>query len=434
MRYAASAGLGAGLAAIAASVVLAQPTSAPYLWILHALGWVLMVLCIQRWGLPPNAMRMMTATLVLCVGWTMGTSAWLHEMPISDDVYRYMWDGHVTTSGINPYAHPPNHETLERLAFEPTGRYRLPDDVKYGHMTTIYPPGGQLLFAATTAIGGTTLGGWLLAWQAILIALATALLLAIRRNYRWLAIATLLNPIIIINGLREPHLDVVMALLTVIGVALWERNSPIASGISLAVAMATKYLAGMVVPLLLTARSKVSRTIVVVAVISVALLYAPFLGSNVVGSLGTFASKFQANSLMAALLLGMGMESSTMHMALLACMGLAAGLLLWRYRFSPAYAISVATMAMICLSPVAHPWYLALPVLLFAMAPTRAVVASTLLLPLYLVGWHEYTNGGTWKEGAAVLLAEWLPIMACVVADVVRPPRWPTSEPPSEKH
>ena len=34
---------------------------------------------------------------------------------LSDDVYRYLWDGRVVASGINPYQFPPNSPELNSL-------------------------------------------------------------------------------------------------------------------------------------------------------------------------------------------------------------------------------------------------------------------------------------------------------------------------------
>ena len=34
---------------------------------------------------------------------------------LSDDIYRYRWDGRVQLAGVDPYAYPPNHPTLASL-------------------------------------------------------------------------------------------------------------------------------------------------------------------------------------------------------------------------------------------------------------------------------------------------------------------------------
>ncbi|MCI0409577.1 MAG: DUF2029 domain-containing protein [Acidobacteria bacterium] len=62
---------------------------------------------------------------------------------LSDDIYRYVWDGRVQAAGINPYLYPPGAQELSHLR----------DDTIYPRINrpwarTIYPPGAQWLFRA----------------------------------------------------------------------------------------------------------------------------------------------------------------------------------------------------------------------------------------------------------------------------------------------
>jgi len=89
---------------------------------------------------------------------------------LSDDMFRYIWDGRVQAAGINPYRYASNARKLADLR----------DDVIWPSMNrpkavTIYPPGAQIVFAATwrvfpdsvlgmklVMIASTLLAGWLL--------------------------------------------------------------------------------------------------------------------------------------------------------------------------------------------------------------------------------------------------------------------------------
>src|SRR3972149_11922990 len=60
---------------------------------------------------------------------------------LSDDIYRYVWDGKGQAAGINPYLYPPESPELSHLR----------DDVIYPFINrpwarTPYPPGAQRLF------------------------------------------------------------------------------------------------------------------------------------------------------------------------------------------------------------------------------------------------------------------------------------------------
>ncbi len=89
---------------------------------------------------------------------------------LSDDMYRYIWDGRVQASGINPYRYPSDAPELAHLRDNDIWRVMNRHDA-----VTIYPPGSQIVFAATwhifgdsvagmklVMIGATILAGWLL--------------------------------------------------------------------------------------------------------------------------------------------------------------------------------------------------------------------------------------------------------------------------------
>jgi hypothetical protein len=67
---------------------------------------------------------------------------------LSEDVYRYLWDGEVQLAGINPYRHAP---TASELAGIHTAKQAL---ITNPGLHTIFPPFAQIFFAAIAAIGG----------------------------------------------------------------------------------------------------------------------------------------------------------------------------------------------------------------------------------------------------------------------------------------
>ncbi len=72
---------------------------------------------------------------------------------LSDDIYRYLWDGLQTLGGANPYAASPAAAPAASAA----QRALLPL-VNHPELVTIYPPAAQLVFAAGAALGGGVLG------------------------------------------------------------------------------------------------------------------------------------------------------------------------------------------------------------------------------------------------------------------------------------
>lgn len=89
---------------------------------------------------------------------------------LSDDMFRYVWDGRVQAAGINPYRYPSNAPQLVDLRDKSIWQSMNRKDA-----VTIYPPFAEMIFAATwrifpdsvtsfklVMIGASLLAGWLL--------------------------------------------------------------------------------------------------------------------------------------------------------------------------------------------------------------------------------------------------------------------------------
>jgi len=88
---------------------------------------------------------------------------------LSDDVYRYIWDGHVAVNGHSPYAYAVNDHILDFLSIPERGL------VNNAWMASPYLPTAQLLFFLTALIGRNPI---LLQGIMVLIDLGAALVIA----------------------------------------------------------------------------------------------------------------------------------------------------------------------------------------------------------------------------------------------------------------
>src|SRR6516164_5132740 len=70
---------------------------------------------------------------------------------LSDDIYRYIWDGRVQAAGINPYRYIPTDVNLAPLRDQTV----FPNINRNNYAPTIYPPVAQMLFFAATRFGET---------------------------------------------------------------------------------------------------------------------------------------------------------------------------------------------------------------------------------------------------------------------------------------
>lgn len=224
---------------------------------------------------------------------------------LTDDYYRYAWDGRVQAAGIDPYRYAPVDPALSGLRdpwlFPPACRQAGPACTRMNHPTdpTIYPPVAQAEFLAvhvlTRPLGPA--GGAELTWQILgaVLALGTCLaLLRVRRGRGDPRQAALWAwcPTVVLECGNNGHVDALAALLVVLALAAAAAGHPRRAGAVLGAAIATKILPVLVLPALLagprTGRITRIAKILVAAALVVVTGYLPHLfavGTRVLGFL-----------------------------------------------------------------------------------------------------------------------------------------------------
>ncbi len=123
---------------------------------------------------------------------------------LSDDMYRYVWDGRVQAQGINPYLYPPNAPDLAPLrdgAIWPS--------INRKGVVTIYPAGAQLAFAAIWRIWPDQVH-WFQAIMTLGDLIAAALLCFLLRSLGRsprLVLVYLWNPLVVFEIAHSAHID-----------------------------------------------------------------------------------------------------------------------------------------------------------------------------------------------------------------------------------
>ena len=166
---------------------------------------------------------------------------------LSTDVYRYVWDGRVQATGVNPYRYVPTDPALAALR----------DDTVYPHINraeyapTIYPPVAEMLYAAVGFVWSTVAGmkaamvGFeVLAIFCLLRLLGAANLPAERvLIYAW-------NPLPVWDFAGNGHIDGAAIGLVAAALLLRVRHRDSWAGVALGLAMLTKFLPAVVAPVL----------------------------------------------------------------------------------------------------------------------------------------------------------------------------------------
>lgn len=333
---------------------------------------------------------------------------------LSDDVYRYLWDGRVLLAGVNPYRFSPLAPELASL------RDALWTHINHPELPTIYPPLLMVAFALVAFVSPT-----ILAWKAFLVlvdlgaGLALMGALAARGIPRVWAVLYLWHPLVVVEFAENGHADAVGVLLVSLAFLYWAKDRNLRAGIALALGGLVKFLPWVAVPALLPRL----RWRWLLLPLLVAACYLPFAlgGIDALGSLRVFASKWRGNDfLFTFLLAGRPPDQAALFAAkrvaaiLVAAVWLAA--VFTRRPLPSFYAWTVG--AILLLSPVVHPWYVIwlLPALLFVPHPAWWVWSLLVIVAYFPL--PEFRVSGLWVESWGVKAVEYLPVLLLIPVQI----------------
>jgi hypothetical protein len=169
---------------------------------------------------------------------------------LSDDMFRYVWDGRVQAAGFSPYRYPPDAPELSGLRDDTHEVWR---SINRQSSVTIYPPGAQLAYAAIWRVVGTSVVGFKLVFviAELLGALWLMKLLRAFNQPSERVLIYLWSPLLIYEVAHAGHVDALM-LPFLIG-AFWARatNRSWMLGLLLGAATLIKLFPVLLLPALL---------------------------------------------------------------------------------------------------------------------------------------------------------------------------------------
>jgi alpha-1,6-mannosyltransferase len=208
---------------------------------------------------------------------------------LSDDMYRYVWDGRVQANHINPYAYPPDAPQLKYL--RDNAIWPL---INRKNDVTVYPAGAELAYAALWRIWPNNVH-WFQAAMAAGDVLAGVLLIFLLRALGQPAHRVLIylwSPLVIFETAQSAHVD---GLVLPFLVGAWlarVKGRDAWTGALLGAATALKLYPVLLFPALWRPRDEQGRLraawIMPLAFVGVfALTYVPYLsiGAGVIGFL-----------------------------------------------------------------------------------------------------------------------------------------------------
>jgi len=325
---------------------------------------------------------------------------------ISDDLYRYLWEGRVQEAGHNPFTLAPDDPQLVLL--------RGPDHDRITHpsLTTIYPPLAQFVFRAAARAGLDTVSfrAWMLLLNLAVVGGVLCWLRAAGRPAAW-AILFAWSPLTLAAGVGG-HIDPLMLVCLALAGWSWERDKIARAGTLLGLAILAKTMAAILLPWIVIRRPRVA----LIAVAVVAVGYLPFAdaGLGLFSTLVRFGNEFAFNASFYRLFEWMGGLGARIAIAALFLAWLTF-VTLGQSRFAGAVALSFA--GLLALSPTVHFWYLGWFLVALPLVGERRFIWPLAIwcVTVTFAGetYRGLGAGEVFREHFALTAAVYLPPLAC---------------------
>ncbi|MDT0646713.1 mannosyltransferase [Zunongwangia sp. F260] len=373
---------------------------------------------------------------------------------LSQDYYRFIWDGTLVAEGINPYLQTP--EGFENIF---PGGIEFKQNLINGMGSlssgnyTSYPPANQLIFAVASLLSGKSILGSVVLMRSFIIAadlgtlyfgrkLLLSLNLPVHRIFWYL-----LNPFIIIELTGNLHFEGVMLFFLIWSLYLLHLRKWIPGAILLGVSISIKLLPLLFLPLFLQYFKKLKQEIekinssfldkidlkklsgfYLISIATAAVTFLPFFSSeffqNFFQSIGLWFQKFEFNASVFYVLRWIGIKLAGFNVIryagiILPVITTAILIRFALFRRNENFKMLITTMmfgvsAYFFLSTTIHPWYLATPLLLSVFGNYRYILAWTLVVVL---SYSAYSNPG-FQENLWLVGLEYLVVFSVLIWEV----------------
>ena len=174
---------------------------------------------------------------------------------LSDDLYRFIWDGRLLIQGINPFDHLPSYYIEQNSQIKGLTR-ALYNQLNSPNYFTIYPPVNQVIFALATWLFPDSIWGSSMVMKSFLFTFEVGsifLIVQLLKHFQLPAKNVLfyaLNPLIILEITGNLHFEGAMVFFLLL--AIWligVKGKWVLSAIAFALSVASKLLPLMFLPL-----------------------------------------------------------------------------------------------------------------------------------------------------------------------------------------
>ncbi len=359
---------------------------------------------------------------------------------LSDDVYRFLWDGRLSAQGVHPFAHTPAQVMAsgQALVGITPALFAQLNSPEYH---TVYPPVCQGVFWAAARIFPESTEGGVLVLKVFLF---MAELLAIwalwrLRGQSWAVVAYALHPLVILEGVGNAHFEVAMIAFLWVALLLIERRHWRASAFFWVLAVGVKLLPLLFLPILWVYLDKRVRWLFLsyfalfCALLSIPLWSGTVL-QNLFSSLRLYFEQFAFNAGIYYGLRELLVVLEAKEMMRARWLGVLLGglvfvgvwmIALYRAKspqgFSLADRMTLASALYLLLATTVHPWYVLVPFALALASARRPTWCFPQVWAAAAVLSYSHYAGGHFQEKYGYIAIEYGAVMAALAWDFWQP-------------
>lgn len=353
---------------------------------------------------------------------------------LSDDFYRFFWDGVLINNHINPFLYLPRAVIENQSIIIPALDITLFESLNSPDYFTVYPPVCQFVFWISATLGNGNLRiaifimkifMFLAEIGSILIILKLLKIYGLRREYIYFYI---FNPLIIIELVGNIHFEAFLIFFVLLSIYYFQKNNFLLSSIAFALAISSKLTPILMLPFFLK-RLKIKRALFfyILVLCIAALTFLPFLGSALINglasSIGLYFQKFEFNASIFYIIREIGfwvkgwdiIQVASKWLALSTVTIILAVTFLENTKRQNLPGVFIWSLFIyFAFASIIHPWY-ATPILAFCwFSKYRFPVVWSFTIFLSYAG---YTTDG-FQEHLWVLLLEYIPVYAVMVYEL----------------
>lgn len=355
---------------------------------------------------------------------------------LSDDFYRFIWDGHLLNDGISPFSQLPSD--LIANSPHPAGiNKELYDNLNSSGYFTVYPPLNQVIFWLSTYLFPSSRLGSVIVLRLFILAAEFGSIYLIRRLLKVNQLPEknvllyALNPLVIIELTGNLHFEALVTVFLVWSLLALQQTKLVTAAVTLALSIGSKLVPLIFLPLLLKRLSwnKLLWFYAVTALVLMALFVPLILDSSFIkgmsNSLSLYFQKFEFNASVYYITREIGYAVKGYNIIATAGKGLALctflTILIYSLLQKPrlvalSQAMLWALTIYLVFATTVHPWYVAPLVALAALGKFRFPILWSFLIFFTYIG---YTKTG-FEENLGIVAVEYILVAGIGIWEILR--------------